>query len=67
MIEIFFDAIRTGDLETVLMFLEAGINPNIQYYGFNSLQYAICYGHVGIENLLLATGMAKYYWRMNSH
>ena len=55
--EIFWEAIKTGDLETVLMFLEAGIDPNVQYaFGLVPLHLAIVHNRLEIVRLLLAVG-----------
>ena len=55
--KIFFEAISTGDLETVLMFLEAGIDPNIQIYqGWCPIHYAVYDNQLAIAHLLLDVG-----------
>ena len=55
--EIFFEAIITGDLETVLMFLEAGIDPNIiNIDKWKPLIYTVFYNQLVIAHLLLNVG-----------
>ena len=56
MTKIFFAAVETGDLETVLMFLEAGINPNVLYRDWTPLRRAVYYNQLGIAHLLLDVG-----------
>ena len=54
---IFFEAILTGDLETVLMFLEAGIDPNIKSVnGWAPLTLAVFRDQLEIAHLLLDVG-----------
>ena len=54
---IFFEAIKTGDLETVLMFLEAGINPNAKNFCETTpLNMAVCHSELEIIRLLLLSG-----------
>ena len=56
--KIFFRAIRTGDLGIVLMFLEAGIDPNISdSYGSTPLYVAVAHNKHVIVSLLLALGV----------
>ena len=65
--EIFYEAIKTGDLETVLMFLIVGIDPNIQYYGQTPLRRAIIYRQTTIVKLLLGAGAYPNGIQSNSH
>ena len=54
----FFEAIATGDLETVLMFLEAGIDPYINKLGRSMpLHTAVYTDQLAIVHLLLDIGI----------
>ena len=55
--KIFSEAIKTGDWDTTLMFLEAGINPNgSNYCGWTPLHYAVNCDHPKMVRLLLDAG-----------
>ena len=56
-IEIFFEAIKTRDWETIFLFLEAGMDPNIwNVNGWTPLTYVVRYGNKEIVSLLLDFG-----------
>ena len=55
--KIFFKAVQTGDLKTVLILLEARINPNIKNdFGFIAIQFSIIRNDLAMVYLLLNYG-----------
>ena len=52
----FRGAIRTGDIETVLMFLQAGINPNKKIFEIRPLLAAVNFNEPEIVRLLVTSG-----------
>ena len=52
-----FDAIRSGDLETIKSFVEQGIDVNaVDNYGESALMMASRWGHLEIVELLISKG-----------
>ena len=55
--KIFYEAIETNDLETVLMFLEAGVDINNQHpFGLTPLHHVVELNRPEMVELLLAAG-----------
>ncbi len=52
----FIKAIKKGDIEVVKLFLDAGIDPNVNYYNAYPIYYAVKANKDDIVNLLLERG-----------
>jgi formamidopyrimidine-DNA glycosylase len=52
----FIKAIKKGDIEVVKLFLDAGIDPNVNYYNAYPIYYAVKANRADIVSLLLERG-----------